>query len=196
MSRVISTSLCVKTFEVILSLFHDNPASESAYAIFSKDQVLARLKALDSLIHRKGLSALKPQKSRLIRIGTEIDSKGHVAKNCYGVFNLSWQFEQHPEWPDQVMEEVEEVRSRIKKAHGARLRFLIWAGMGGSAEDKLMFNAHGTSQAQSALLRAGLHRSGKAQVNTPGHGSAIGPQTGGRVKKHSGCGYGAGEDLL
>ena len=150
MSRVISTSLCVKTFEVIISLFHDNPASESAYAIFSKDQVLARLKALDSLIHRKGLSALKPQKSRLIRIGTEIDSKGHVAKNCYGVFNLSWQFEQHPEWPDQVMEEVEEVRSRIKKAHGARLRFLIWAGMGGSAEDKLMFNAMG-------LLRRNPH---------------------------------------
>ena len=32
---------------------------------------------------------------------------------------------------------------RIKEVHGTPLRFLIWAGMGGSAEDKNMYNAIG-----------------------------------------------------
>ena len=34
-----------------------------------------------------------------------------------------------------------EIRGRIKDTHGAPLQFLIWAGMGGSAEDKSMYNA-------------------------------------------------------
>src|SRR5439155_21864882 len=38
---------------------------------------------------------------------------------------------------------------RIQETHGASLRFLIWAGMGGSAEDKSAYNAAG-------LLRRGV----------------------------------------
>lgn len=128
---------------MILSLFHDNPISTSFYSSFEEHQVLARLKALDSLIRRKGLSALNPGKNRLIPIGTETDSKGRVTKNGYGVFNLSWQVEQHPEWPERVMTELYEIRARIKETHDTRLRFLVWAGMGGSAEDKSMYNAVG-----------------------------------------------------
>ena len=95
---------------MILSLFHDNPTSTSFYSSFGQHQVLARLKALDSLIRRKGLSSLNPGKNRLIPIGTETDSKGRVTKNGYGVFNLSWQAEQHPEWPDMVIAAVDEIR--------------------------------------------------------------------------------------
>ena len=70
-------------------------------------------------MRRKGLSSLNPGKNRLIPIGTETDSKGRVTKNGYGVFNLSWQAEQHPEWPDMVMAEVDEIRRQsILTANG------------------------------------------------------------------------------
>src|SRR5258708_8013424 len=39
--------------------------------------------------------------------------------------------------------EAGEIAAGIERAHGTRLRFLIWAGMGGSAEDKNMYNAAG-----------------------------------------------------
>ena len=45
--------------------------------------------------------------------------------------------------------EVDEVRGRIRATHGVRLRYVIWAGMGGSVEDKTMYNNVG-------LLRGGL----------------------------------------
>jgi len=128
---------------VTLSLFHDVPASESLYATFERDRVLARLKALDARAERKGLKALDPRKNRLIPIGTEIDGKGRVTKNGYGLFHLSWKAQQHPEWPEMATAELEEIRNRIKQTHKATLRFLIWAGMGGSAEDKNMYNAAG-----------------------------------------------------
>ena len=73
----------------------------------------------------------------------EIDSAGRVTKNSYGVFNLSWQSERHPEWPSLIESEVSQIRSAIREQHGVPLRFLIWAGMGGSAEDKAMYLAMG-----------------------------------------------------
>ena len=39
--------------------------------------------------------------------------------------------------------EVAQIRGALEKAHHTRLRFLIWAGMGGSVEDKSMYNAVG-----------------------------------------------------
>jgi len=42
-----------------------------------------------------------------------------------------------------VVAELDEIKAAIRKTHGAKLRFLIWAGMGGSAEDKSMYNAVG-----------------------------------------------------
>jgi hypothetical protein len=128
---------------VQLSLHHDEPASDGLAERFQSDNVLARLEALDSRARRKGLESLDPGKNLLIRIGMEVDGEGRVTKNSYGVFNLSWQAAQHPEWAATVASELAEIRSRIKDAHGAPLQYLIWAGMGGSAEDKSMYNAVG-----------------------------------------------------
>jgi glucose-6-phosphate isomerase len=105
--------------------------------------VLARLKALDSRAARKGLGALDPKRNRLIPLGAEINSAGRVTKNSYGVFHLSWRAEKNPDWPDRVAAELAAIRDRIRATHQARLRFLVWAGMGGSAEDKSMYNAVG-----------------------------------------------------
>jgi glucose-6-phosphate isomerase len=128
---------------VFLSLYNDRPASEADYSAIQKDSLLERLKALDSRANRKGLDSLDPSRSRLIRIGTEINGEGRVTKSGYGVFDLAWQADHHPEWPGLITEELQEIRGRIQEVHGAAIRFLIWAGMGGSAEDKNMYNAVG-----------------------------------------------------
>jgi glucose-6-phosphate isomerase len=59
------------------------------------------------------------------------------------VLGLAWQAAEHPEWADQITAEVNEIRQRIEEAHGTRIRFIIWAGMGGSMEDKTAYNAAG-----------------------------------------------------
>lgn len=109
--------------------------------------MLAGLKALDSRVRRKGLAALDPSRGALISIGMEVE-ENRVVKNGYGVFNLAWQAQQHSEWAGQVARETEEIRAGIRKAHNAPLQFLIWTGMGGSAEDKAMYQSCG-------LLRRG-----------------------------------------
>jgi glucose-6-phosphate isomerase len=128
---------------VTLSLYQDEPASDRFAQQFSSESILARLRALDSRARRKGLELLDPARNLLIAIGTEVDGACRVTKNSYGVFNLSWQAAQHPEWADTVMQELAEIRGRMKDTHGAPLQYLIWAGMGGSAEDKSMYNAVG-----------------------------------------------------
>jgi len=128
---------------VLLALHNDRPTSEPHYNAIRKDSLLERLEALNSRANRKGLAALDPSRNRLIRIGMEIDARGHVTKSGYGVFDLSWQVKHHPEWPRRITDELAEIRHRIQRAHGVKLRFLIWCGMGGSAEDKNMYNAVG-----------------------------------------------------
>jgi glucose-6-phosphate isomerase len=130
-----------------LSIHHDKPESESCFERFRSSSVLGGLKALDSRARRKGLKALDPSRGALIPIGMEID-RGHVTKNGYGVFNLAWQAENHPEWPQMIEQEIAEIRAGIKDAHDAPLQYLIWTGMGGSSEDKAMYQALG-------LLRRG-----------------------------------------
>jgi glucose-6-phosphate isomerase len=71
-----------------------------------------------------------------------------VVKNGYGVFDLPWQAEERREWPDKVASELDNIRAGIRDAHHVPVKFLIWAGMGGSAEDKAMYQAVG-------LLRRG-----------------------------------------
>lgn len=132
---------------MILSLHHDRPESESSFARFQAASVLKGLKALDSRARRKGLDALDPARGALIPIGMEIEN-GRVVKNGYGVFDLAWQAEEHLEWPGKIAGELDEIRAGIRAAHGVPLKFLIWAGMGGSAEDKAMYQAIG-------LLRRG-----------------------------------------
>jgi hypothetical protein len=99
----------------------------------------------------------------------EVDGDGRVTKNSYGVFNLSWQAAQHPEWADTVALELAEIRGRIKDAHGAPLQYLIWAGMGGSAEDKSMYNAVGLLKRAPRCYVSGLDRSGEAEVDSGRH---------------------------
>jgi len=104
---------------------------------------------LDSRARRKGLKSLDPSRNKLIPIGMEINARGRVTKNSYGVFHLSWRAAQHPETAPVISAELDEIHARIRRAHGIRLRFLMWAGMGGSAEDKSMYNAVG-------LLKSGV----------------------------------------
>jgi glucose-6-phosphate isomerase len=132
---------------VILSLHHDRPESESSFNRFQAASVLKSLRALDSRARRKGLESLDPSRGALIPIGMEIEN-GRVVKNGYGVFDLPWQAEEHPEWPDKITAELDEIRKGIRAAHHVPVKFLIWAGMGGSAEDKAMYQAVG-------LLRRG-----------------------------------------
>jgi glucose-6-phosphate isomerase len=130
---------------VILSLHHDRPESASSFARFQAASVLKSLKALDSRARRKGLESLDPARGALIPIGMEIEN-GRVVKNGYGVFDLPWQAGEHPEWPEKIAAELEEIREGIRAAHQVPVKFLIWAGMGGSAEDKAMYQAAGLLQ--------------------------------------------------
>jgi len=132
---------------VILSLHQDRPESASSFERFQAASVLKSLKALDSRARRKGLESLDPERGALIPIGMEIEN-GRVVKNGYGVFDLLWQAEEHPEWPEKIAAELDEIRAGIRAAHRVGVQFLIWAGMGGSAEDKAMYQAVG-------LLRRG-----------------------------------------
>jgi len=126
-----------------LSLFHDNPDSAPLADQFAHEEVLAKLQSLDKRAARKGLDSLDPTKNKLIPIGTEIDAQGRVTKNSYGVFHLAWRAEAAGGWPQQVVAELDGIKGAIRETHGSRLRFLIWAGMGGSAEDKSMYHAAG-----------------------------------------------------
>jgi glucose-6-phosphate isomerase len=126
---------------VQVTLVHAPPAAEQYEQQFHNDNILGRLIALDSRASRKGLEALDPSINPLVAIGTEYDRAGKVSKSGYGVFNLTWRAERHPEWPDQINGELNEIRKRIQEAHGKPLRFLLWVGMGGSAEDKAAYIA-------------------------------------------------------
>ena len=122
-----------------ISLFNDSSESERFYRALAGEKLLERLRVLDSRARRKGLASLDPSRNRLISLGMEIDAAGHVTKNSYGVFTLAWDAARHPEWAERVTGEIGEIRAGIQRAHGVRLRNLIWAGMGGSAEDKHMY---------------------------------------------------------
>ncbi len=129
--------------DVVVSLFHDSPPSKPHLDRLLDNNTLARLKTLDSMARRKGLAALDPEKSSLVAIGVETGADGKVTKNSYGVLNLPWRATAAGDWPQRVEAELEEIRAGILKAHRAKLRFVIWAGMGGSAEDKTAYNLTG-----------------------------------------------------
>jgi glucose-6-phosphate isomerase len=126
-----------------LSLFNDTPESLSLYQTFESGEVLAKLHALDVRATRKGLASLDPARNRLIGLGMEINSQGVVTKNGYGVFNLAWRAREAGDWHARIAAELDQIRQDIRHHHGARLRFLIWAGMGGSAEDKAAYQSVG-----------------------------------------------------
>ena len=125
-----------------LSLYNAG-STETAFNRFTAEKVLDRLRAMDARARAGGLAALRLADDPLVAIGTEFDAGGHVTKNSYGVFNLSWQAREHPEWPEKIAAEIDEIRGAIRETHGVELRYLIWAGMGGSIEDKSMYQALG-----------------------------------------------------
>ena len=132
---------------MLLTLHHDDPESASHFERFGTSSVLAGLKALDSRVRRKGLAGLDPARGALIPIGMEVVD-GKVVKNGYGVFSLAWQAERHPEWSGQVDQELDNLRACLREAHEGPVQFLIWAGVGGLAEDKLTYQ-------EAGLLRRG-----------------------------------------
>jgi glucose-6-phosphate isomerase len=146
------------------------------YRRFEREGVLARLRALDACVDAHGLDALDARREPLIAIGMELDARGRVTRNGYGVFNLAWQAAAHPEWAARVQEEATAIRRRLAAEHGARLRFVIWAGMGGSIEDKAMYNALGllrrvrlyaldsTDPAKLATVLADIQRRARAPL--------------------------------
>ena len=128
-----------------LSILNDSAhARTEAYrARFDSEHVLERVRRLDERARKQGVSSLAPSDDPLVNIGMEVNSAGEVTKNSYGVLDLAWQAAECPEWADRVLAEIEEIRSRIREAHGVNIRFLIWAGMGGSIEDKTAYNSIG-----------------------------------------------------
>jgi glucose-6-phosphate isomerase len=126
-----------------LSLASAGADWRSHHRRFGRERVLARLRALDACVNARGLEAQDPAREPLVGIGMEVDAAGHVVRNGYGVFNLAWQAAAHPEWAATVEGEAAEIRRGLAAQHGVRLRFVIWAGMGGSIEDKAMYNALG-----------------------------------------------------
>lgn len=97
---------------------------------------------VDRIAREEGLSALDVS-DPLVRIGCEFDGAGGVLKNGYGVFHLSWLSESNPQWAGRIREEIEEIRKTVRRAHGFTVKYLIWAGMGGSAEDKAFYLSAG-----------------------------------------------------
>ena len=141
--REVASAVFLVLASVQIALYHDSPPSQPHLNSIRKENLIERVKALVSKANRKGLRALDPARNRLIRIGMEIDEMGYVVKNCYGVLELSWQASRHREWTGTIARELDEIGAGIERAHGTLLRFVIWAGMGGSAEDKNLYHAAG-----------------------------------------------------
>jgi len=114
---------------------------------FATEGVLARLREISGRA-RVSLESLKAADDALIPLVTEMDSEGLVTKCSLGIYDLPWQALEHPEWAAQVKAETQAIQKRLEEAQGVPLRFIIWAGMGGSIEDKTLYNA-------AHLLRGG-----------------------------------------
>jgi glucose-6-phosphate isomerase len=122
-----------------LSILNDSTreSSQAFFEQFSAGRYLERLKLAD------------PADPEIASLAMEHDSAGNVTKNSTGHFAMARQAAEHTEWAGQVVAEAERIKQRILETHGVPLRFIIWAGMGGSIEDKILYNSIG-------LLRRGL----------------------------------------
>jgi glucose-6-phosphate isomerase len=108
-----------------LSILNDPSRAQTAElaARFDNEHVLARLRSAD-----RGSDA------QLARLGDPL----------WGVVDLPLSAAAPgAEWPAQIAGEIAAIRERIHAAHGTSIRFLIWAGMGGSIEDKSAYEAAG-----------------------------------------------------
>ncbi len=123
-----------------LSLY--NHHTDGFYEKLVAGGVLDRARRLARLAREKGLGALDAS-DPLVAIGMEVDAEGRVTKNSLGMLDLSWQAAERPGWAAMILREVEQIRAAVREAHGVEIRHLIWAGMGGSAEDKHMYSGLG-----------------------------------------------------
>ena len=119
--------------------FPENPHYETLMA----GRTLERLREIDHKYRESGLESLNLSDDPLIPIGVEADAAGKVTKNGYGVLHLPWRAQHHPEWPEQIASEVKEIAAAVRQAHGVTVKYIIWAGMGGSAEDKAFYLSAG-----------------------------------------------------
>src|SRR5688572_33180290 len=125
-----------------LTLHNEPDGSQSAFRRFEREKVLARLRRLVSAA-RRDLSELNAADDPLIAIGMETTRGGRATRNGYGMFDMAWQRDAHARWARQVNAELGSIARDIRMTHGTRIRFLVWAGMGGSVEDKSAYNACG-----------------------------------------------------
>jgi glucose-6-phosphate isomerase len=126
-----------------LTLHLHNHHTDRHYETLVRQDVLERARKLVRRAREKGLGSLRRSTDPLVGIGMETNSRGRVTKNSLGVLDLSWQAAERPDWPDLVQEEIGAIRRAVRAAHGAELENLIWVGMGGSSEDKAMYDALG-----------------------------------------------------
>jgi len=109
-----------------LSILND-PQRESTNLFFERfqsERVLPRLRAL-------------PEDGELIALMSSGENR------LTGIYDLPWKAAEHSEWAAMVKAETDAIRTRMEETHGVPLRFIIWAGMGGSIEDKTLYNASG-----------------------------------------------------
>lgn len=125
-----------------LALYHDSPSSENAAQSFLDQRVVEEVRRIDTLAREGGLSGLSASDSEFVALGMEMVD-GRVVKNGLGHFHLSWLSQQHPEWVETLETEAKQIRDGVRAAHGVPLRFIIWCGMGGSAEDKALYRGAG-----------------------------------------------------
>ena len=85
---------------------------------------------------------LNPADDDLISLVSELDG-GRVTKCSIGIYDLPWKAAGHQEWAAEIKAETDAVRARLEEVQGVPLRFIIWAGMGGSVEDKTLYHAAG-----------------------------------------------------
>jgi len=134
---------------VRLSFSSDLPEGQTNahLARFRKDRVYERLMSAASLSRLHGGAAFDTS-DPLVHIGMDIDAGGRVVRNGCSVFQIAREASAHPEWAAGIAAEIEELRAGIRAAHNQPLRFVLWAGVGGSVEDKYTYHAAG-------LLRRG-----------------------------------------
>ena len=126
-----------------LTLHNEPEGSPSAFGRFEREQVLPRLRRVVETARRRDVAELDVADDALMTIGMETAADGRVIRNGYGMFDMAWQHEAHGQWARQVSTELRSIAADIRATHGTRIRFLVWAGMGGSVEDKSAYAACG-----------------------------------------------------
>ena len=147
-----------------LRFYRDEPSSERLYVQFDHDDVLARLQAVDIRARRKGLQSLDSAKNPLISLGMEFDASGRVTKNSYGVFNLAWQAAEHPEWAQQMEDELQASAPPSARPTAVPTALPHLGRHGRLGRGQVDVQRRRPAQTRPALLRPRFHRSRQAKA--------------------------------